>query len=181
MNSIKKTINYNNNYLTQSRFFVKYNFWSQKETGHRFRVQYVTLLTYRLGLTIYLSSTTATKKLRGLLAMKIKICQTNPLLLDLQANLEMVTSKIREGQKQGAELVVFPELSLTGYFVGDRYHEVALRLDSPEIKKLAAATKGTAAPTTPAAPTTEVEPTRNRLRPVLVLSSVTVLFSLRTR
>lgn len=77
--------------------------------------------------------------------MKIKVCQTNPLFLDLQANLEMVISKIREGQKQGAELVVFPELSLTGYFVGHRYHEVALRLDSNEIKKLTAATKGTAA------------------------------------
>jgi predicted amidohydrolase len=79
------------------------------------------------------------------MVMKVKICQSSPILLDLKANLEMVISKIRKGHEQGAQLVVFPELILTGYFVGDRYHEVALRLDSNEIEKLTAATKGTAA------------------------------------
>ena len=44
----------------------------------------------------------------------------------------------------GARLIAFPELALTGYFVGHRYHEAALRLDSKEIEKLVAATKGTA-------------------------------------
>jgi len=42
-------------------------------------------------------------------------------------------------------LIIFPELALTGYFVGRRYHEAALRLDSPEIRTLASATRGTAA------------------------------------
>jgi len=42
-------------------------------------------------------------------------------------------------------------------------------------------TKGTAAPVTPATPATDVEPTRNFLRPALVLSLVTVIFSLRTQ
>jgi predicted amidohydrolase len=77
--------------------------------------------------------------------MKIAVYQTDPVLLDLEANLEEVISKINHGREQGAQLIVFPELALTGYFVGHRYHEVALRLDSKEIKKLAAATKGTAA------------------------------------
>ena len=40
---------------------------------------------------------------------------------------------------------MFPELALTGYFVGLQYHKAALRLDSDQIRKLAAATKGTAA------------------------------------
>jgi predicted amidohydrolase len=66
-------------------------------------------------------------------------------LLDLKSNLEDVIGKIHQGKEKGAQLIVFPELALSGYFVGQRYHEVALRLDSKEIKKLASATKGTAA------------------------------------
>jgi len=65
--------------------------------------------------------------------------------LDLQANLEEVITRIHQGAENGAHLSVFPELALTGYFVGERYHEVALRLDSQEVKKLVSATKGTAA------------------------------------
>jgi len=77
--------------------------------------------------------------------MKAAVYQTNPVLLDVKANLEDVIAKIHHGREQGAHLSVFPELALTGYFVGPRYAEAALRLDSPEIKRLAAATKGTAA------------------------------------
>ena len=77
--------------------------------------------------------------------MKVVIYQTSPILLDLRANIEEVVGKIHEGREKGAQLIVFPELALTGYFVGQRYHEVAIRLDSQEIKQLASATKGTAA------------------------------------
>ena len=77
--------------------------------------------------------------------MKIAVYQTAPVLLDLKANLEEIITKINHGREQGAQLIVFPELALTGYFVGDRYHEVALRLDSREIRQLVSATKGTAA------------------------------------
>ncbi len=77
--------------------------------------------------------------------MKAIVCQTSPVLFDLQANLEAVIAKIQEARGRGADLIVFPELALTGYFLGQRYHEVALRMDSKEIKRLAAATRGTAA------------------------------------
>ena len=77
--------------------------------------------------------------------MKVAIYQTSPVLFDLEANLEDVITKIHEGRGKGANLIVFPELALTGYFLGQRYHEVALRLDSKEIGRLAAATRGTAA------------------------------------
>jgi predicted amidohydrolase len=77
--------------------------------------------------------------------MKVAVYQTKPRLLDLKANLEEVIAKILQGREKGAQLIVFPELALTGYFVGQRYHEVALRLDSQEINKIASATKGTAA------------------------------------
>lgn len=77
--------------------------------------------------------------------MKVAIYQTSPILLDLKANLEDIITKIQHGREKGAKLIVFPELALTGYFVGQSYHEVALRLDSQEIKRLTSATKGTAA------------------------------------
>jgi predicted amidohydrolase len=77
--------------------------------------------------------------------MKVAVYQTSPILLDLKSNLEAVISKIHQGKEAGAELIVFPELALTGYFMGQRYHEVALRLDSPEIRQLSSATRGTAA------------------------------------
>jgi predicted amidohydrolase len=77
--------------------------------------------------------------------MKVCICQTDPVLLDVNANLSDTIEKIKAAKADGADLIVFPELALTGYFVGARYHEAALRMDSPQISKLAAATKGTAA------------------------------------
>lgn len=77
--------------------------------------------------------------------MKVAVCQTSPVLFDVQANLEEVIQKIQEARGKGADLIVFPELALTGYFLGQKYHEVALRLDSKEIERLAAATRGTAA------------------------------------
>jgi predicted amidohydrolase len=77
--------------------------------------------------------------------MKVAVYQTNPVLLDVKTNLEDVISKIQQAKKNGAQLIVFPELALTGYFVGQEYHKAALRLDSVEISQLVAATKGTAA------------------------------------
>jgi predicted amidohydrolase len=77
--------------------------------------------------------------------MKVIVYQTSPVLLDVKTNLEEVVGKIHQGREGGADLIVFPELALTGYFVGRRYHEAALRLDSPEIETLLSATRGTAA------------------------------------
>jgi predicted amidohydrolase len=77
--------------------------------------------------------------------MRVTVYQTDPILLDLKANVEDIVAKIRLGAEEGSQLIVFPELSLTGYFVGRRYHEVALRLRSDEIRQIVAATKGTAA------------------------------------
>lgn len=77
--------------------------------------------------------------------MKVGVYQTSPQLLELGKNLKDVITKIKSAREDGIDLVVFPELALTGYFVGANYHKVALRMDSPEIKQLAHATKGTAA------------------------------------
>ena len=107
--------------------------------------------------------------------MKVAIYQTSPILLDLKANLEDVIAKIHQGREKGAQLIVFPELALTGYFVGQRYHEVALRLDSGEIKQLASASKGTAA----VVGFIEESPSMNFYNSALVAVDGDILFSYR--
>jgi predicted amidohydrolase len=77
--------------------------------------------------------------------MKVCIYQTCPQLLNVGKNLKDTIDSIQSAKNQGVDLVVFPELALTGYFVGAKYHQAALRMDSSEIEKLARATKGTAA------------------------------------
>jgi predicted amidohydrolase len=107
--------------------------------------------------------------------MKVAVYQTDPILLDVQANLEDVISKIRRGKEMGAHLIAFPELALTGYFVGDQYHEVALRLDSEEIRRLVAATKGTAA----VVGFIEESPSMNFYNSALVAKDGQILFAYR--
>jgi predicted amidohydrolase len=46
---------------------------------------------------------------------------------------------IREAKAEGVGLVVFPELSLTGYFLEELAYHVSLRSDSPELRQLAEA------------------------------------------
>jgi NAD+ synthase (glutamine-hydrolysing) len=47
--------------------------------------------------------------------MRIAIAQINPTVGDLEGNLALVRRELDRGREQGASLVVFPELCLTGY------------------------------------------------------------------
>lgn len=66
------------------------------------------------------------------------LVQMAPQLGLLGANLERHGSLIREARDGGADLVVFPELSLTGYLLQDLNAEVAMRPDDPRLATLAA-------------------------------------------
>lgn len=57
--------------------------------------------------------------------MNIAIAQITPETANKNANLEKMTRFVLEAAQQGAELIVFPELALTGYHCGDRFFEVA--------------------------------------------------------
>lgn len=59
-----------------------------------------------------------------------------PVLGDRQRNLEAHLAHIAAAREQGAELIVFPELSLTGYFLRDIVPDVALRRDAPELQQM---------------------------------------------
>jgi len=68
---------------------------------------------------------------------RVVLAQTNPALGDVRRNLADHERRIAAAAESGADLVVFPELSLTGYFLKDQSAEVALTLDAPEIERLA--------------------------------------------
>ena len=63
----------------------------------------------------------------------VALAQCYPRLGDVAANLSTHLTVIRTAAAQNAGLVVFPELSMTGYFLKDQVPDVAMRLDSAEI------------------------------------------------
>jgi predicted amidohydrolase len=78
-------------------------------------------------------------------SLRIALAQVAPRLGDLEANLAQHLDLLREARAGGADLVVFPELGLTGYLLQDLAGEVAMRLDDPRLARLAAATDGCSA------------------------------------
>jgi predicted amidohydrolase len=71
--------------------------------------------------------------------LRFALAQIAPILGDRQRNLELHLEQIAEAKKQGANLIVFPELSLTGYFLRDIVPDVAISREAPELKELAEA------------------------------------------
>ncbi len=74
----------------------------------------------------------------------IAIAQIDPRLGDVEANLALYERHAREARGAGADLIVFPELSLTGYLLKDMVPNVALRRDAPAMRRLAELSRGTA-------------------------------------
>lgn len=72
----------------------------------------------------------------------LSLAQINPALGNVAANLKIHLDWIARAKKEKSNLIVFPELSLTGYFLRDLTSEVAMRLDSAPVEKLVAASKG---------------------------------------
>lgn len=65
------------------------------------------------------------------------LAQIEPTLGNVAANLDMHVREIRAAIEARADMVVFPELSLTGYFLKDQTSEVALAIDSAELETIA--------------------------------------------
>ncbi len=70
------------------------------------------------------------------------LAQIKPKLGCIADNLAIVEGQIAKAQETGADLIVFPELALSGYFLKDLVPEVALRIDSPEIQRLIELSRG---------------------------------------
>ncbi|MBP6786498.1 MAG: hypothetical protein KA170_02835, partial [Candidatus Promineofilum sp.] len=55
------------------------------------------------------------------------LAQITPVLGDVAANLALHQQAIDDARAQGVDLLIFPELALTGYNLGDRAYDVAIR------------------------------------------------------
>ena len=70
------------------------------------------------------------------------LAQIKPKLGCVANNLTLIEEQITKARDAGADLIVFPELALSGYFLKDLVPEVALRTDSPEILRLIELSRG---------------------------------------
>ena len=74
-------------------------------------------------------------------AFNLRISQTYPKLGDLKGNAEVIRADIERAVADGIDLIVFPELSLTGYNLRDMVSSVALRDDDPIVESLKASSR----------------------------------------
>lgn len=68
--------------------------------------------------------------------IKVALAQVSPILADLDRNIAKHCEFIEQAIKQKADLIVFPELSLTGYSLKDATFDVALAKDDPKLEKI---------------------------------------------
>jgi predicted amidohydrolase len=71
----------------------------------------------------------------------VSLVQCDAVLGDVAVNLDAHLGAIAEARAAGAGLVVFPELSLTGYALRELTRDVALRADDPRLAPLAEASR----------------------------------------
>ncbi|MGR5062679.1 nitrilase-related carbon-nitrogen hydrolase [Photobacterium sp. DNB22_13_2] len=69
--------------------------------------------------------------------LRVGIAQIAPVLGDVEANLEKHLSYIKQACEQGIEVLLFPELSLTGYSLREKTLDVAMDTAHPLLQKLA--------------------------------------------
>ena len=74
--------------------------------------------------------------------VRIALAQLAPTLGALEDNLDRHRTILAEARAAGANLIVFPELGLTGYLLQDLAAEVAMRLDDPRLASLVDETHG---------------------------------------
>ena len=75
------------------------------------------------------------------MSIRIAIAQCAPALGAVKRNLDMHMEWIARAKAAGARLVIFPELSLTGYYLKDLAADVACAADDPQLAPIAAASR----------------------------------------
>lgn len=73
--------------------------------------------------------------------MKIALAQISSALGSFERNVQQHLETAEAAAEQGSDLVIFPELSLTGYDVQARAAELAIGAQSPALKPLAEASR----------------------------------------
>jgi len=73
---------------------------------------------------------------------RIALAQLAPRLGEVDANLELAGEWLRRGVAEGAQLVAFPELALSGYLLSDLVPEVAMRANDARLAALSGQAPG---------------------------------------
>ncbi len=72
------------------------------------------------------------------MTITVALAQVEPATSDVAANLAVFDDYIERAADQGADLVIFPELALSGYGCGDAFFEVAEPVPGPSTEHLVA-------------------------------------------
>jgi NAD+ synthase (glutamine-hydrolysing) len=67
-------------------------------------------------------------------SIRVAVAQIAPTLGDLEKNLALHEKMAQEAIAQSANLLIFPELSLTGYFLKDQVPSIALQRDASALQ-----------------------------------------------
>lgn len=75
--------------------------------------------------------------------IKLALCQISSKRIDKEANLQKIEKLTLKAKQQGADLAIFPEMSLTGYVVLDQVYELAEPVPGPSVARVEALAKKT--------------------------------------
>ncbi|MCL2287606.1 MAG: carbon-nitrogen hydrolase family protein [Candidatus Bathyarchaeota archaeon] len=75
--------------------------------------------------------------------IKIALAQISSNRENKQLNLQKYEKLTHKAKNQGADLIIFPEMSLTGYVIKDQIYELAEQIPGPSVKKIEAIAKKT--------------------------------------
>ena len=69
--------------------------------------------------------------------LRIALAQTRPVLRDKKSNVHIAEEWIGRAAREKAEIVIFPELFLTGYLIGEHLQEMAETVRGENVVRLA--------------------------------------------
>jgi predicted amidohydrolase len=75
--------------------------------------------------------------------IKLALAQISSKRENKKANLQKIEEATVKAKEQAADLVIFPELSLTGYVVKDQIYELAETIPGPSVKRIEAVARKT--------------------------------------
>ena len=75
--------------------------------------------------------------------IKLALAQISSKREDKNANLQQYEKLTLKAKEQNADLIIFPEMSLTGYVVKDQIYELAETIPGPSVEKVEALAKKT--------------------------------------
>lgn len=75
--------------------------------------------------------------------IKLALCQISSKRESKKENISKIENLTRKAKQQGADIAIFPELSLTGYVVLDQIYELAEPIHGPSTQRIQALAKET--------------------------------------